>query len=64
MINNIKWIICLTLLFHYSCQDIVSPDEPDNFGLPVVELRITSEFLGILNTNIFNKRDVPAENYN
>ena len=42
------------------CGKIVDPSAPQSFGLPVVELQISSEFLGILNSNVFNRREVPA----
>jgi spore coat protein H len=51
-------LCCLTLLT--ACSKIVDPPESNNFGLNRVELTITSEYLGILNSMVFARREVPA----
>lgn len=43
------------------CSKIVGPQVPNNFGLHNVELSITSENLGRLNSNVFARLEVPAK---
>jgi len=42
------------------CGKIVEPEETDGFGLTKIELTITSENLGTLNSMVYARRDVPA----
>ncbi|MCI0696102.1 CotH kinase family protein [candidate division KSB1 bacterium] len=42
------------------CGKIVAPEEPESFGLAKAEFNITSEYLGMLNSHVFIRRDVPA----
>ncbi|MCG3158797.1 MAG: hypothetical protein DKINENOH_05441 [bacterium] len=43
------------------CSKIVAPVEADGLGLPKVELRLTSEDYGTLNSNVYARLQVPAE---
>jgi spore coat protein H len=47
-------------IFVAGCGKIVAPEEPESFGLAIAEFKITGEYLGILNSNVFIRRDVPA----
>jgi spore coat protein H len=42
------------------CGKIVDPADTDDYGLAKIELTITSEYLGILNSMVFARREVPA----
>jgi spore coat protein H len=44
----------------YGCSKIIPPEETDGFGLTKVEVTITSENLGRLNSNVFLRLQVPA----
>ncbi len=47
-------------IFVAGCGKIVAPEEPKSFGLAKAEFKITSEYLGILNSNVFVRHEVPA----
>jgi len=47
-------------VFLYSCGKIVDPPDTDDYGLTKIEFTITSEYLGILNSMVFARREVPA----
>lgn len=43
-----------------ACGKIVDPQDTDGFGLTKIELTITSEYLGTLNSMVYARREVPA----
>ncbi|MGH7599414.1 MAG: CotH kinase family protein [bacterium] len=47
-------------IFVAGCGKIVAPEEPESFGLGKAEFKITSEYLGMLNSNVFVRLEVPA----
>jgi spore coat protein H len=57
--HRICFILCAAALVA-GCGKIVAPEEPKSFGLAKAEFKITSEYLGILNSHIFVRREVPA----
>ncbi|MGH7456098.1 MAG: CotH kinase family protein, partial [bacterium] len=42
------------------CGKIVAPEESESFGLTKAEFKITSEYLGMLNSNVYIRLEVPA----
>ncbi len=58
MINVLMILAALTM---HGCSEIIDPPEAESFGLAKIELRITSENLGTLNTNVFARLQVPAD---
>jgi spore coat protein H len=60
MCKLISPVFFCAAIFVAGCGKIVAPEEPQSFGLTKVELKITSEYLGILNSMIFVRREVPA----
>ena len=51
--------ICIAAFF-FACGKIVDPQDADSFGLTKIELTLTSEHLGTLNSMVYARRDVPA----
>jgi len=47
-------------LASHGCNKIINPQEADDFGLARVEVRLTGENLGALNSNLFARLQVPA----
>lgn len=47
-------------IFVAGCGKIVAPEEPKSFGLAKAEFTITSEYLGMLNSNVYIRLEVPA----
>jgi len=57
-----RFTLCIlsATTFFIGCDKIVDVQEPDSFGLTKIEFTITSEHLGILNSMVFVRREVPA----
>lgn len=51
--------ICIAAFF-FACGKIVDPQDTDSFGLTKIELTLTSEHLGTLNSMVYARREVPA----
>jgi spore coat protein H len=58
--NKIYLFILSAWMLFTGCDKIVDPQEPESFGLAKVEFTMTSEYLGILNSMVFARREVPA----
>jgi hypothetical protein len=56
------WFLFLLVaaLIVAGCGKIVAPEAPQSFGLTKVEFKITPEYLGALNSNVFIRLEVPA----
>ncbi|MDZ7360488.1 MAG: CotH kinase family protein [candidate division KSB1 bacterium] len=52
--------LCSAAALLIACGKIVDPADTDDFGLTKIELTITSEYLGILNSMVFARREVPG----
>jgi spore coat protein H len=52
--------LCSAAALFIGCGKIVDPADTDDYGLTKIELTITSEYLGILNSMVFARREVPA----
>jgi spore coat protein H len=52
--------LCSAAALFIGCGKIVDPADIDDYGLTKIELAITSEYLGILNSMGFARREVPA----
>lgn len=56
---NLSLVLCFAICVA-GCGKIVAPEEPQSFGLTKAEFSITSEYLGMLNSNVFLRLEVPA----
>jgi spore coat protein H len=59
MLKRIGFIIVTA--FFFGCGKIVGPQDTDGFGLTKIEFTISSEYLGILNSMVYARREVPAQ---
>jgi len=57
---GINLVAILAALTIHGCSKIINPPDAEGFGLAKVELRLTSENLGALNSNLFARLPVPA----
>lgn len=61
---NVKIFSLLTacvVIALQGCSKILEPQEANSFGLKKVELKLTSEDLGTLNSNVFARLQVPGD---
>lgn len=61
---NIKMfslLVASVALAWHGCSKILDPEEANGFGLQKVELRLTSENLGTLNSSVFARLQVPGD---
>lgn len=58
--KNLVCICSVAAIGLTGCGKIIEPQGTDDFGLVKVELTLTSEHLGILNSTVYARREVPA----